>query len=237
MSLADMSRAVAEIQADLRRGHKKRGDSSKSSARRGHKGRSGRHRGHGSRRKSSSHSSRGSSRSSSSRRRRRHRRSSSSGSGSYLQWRAKGHSRAVSPGKLQRFAAKKFRDQPDVIAFAATHPGALSGFFLAMVHQRVSQGLIRESRQLRGHSVVDWVQRCSGLVELRDTREAQTLAMAMDAINQNQLATCMDVLAQRIQALQAAKQKGGSWEKAAKIELAVPQAALAGSSGLLRLVQ
>eukprot|EP00974_Lingulodinium_polyedra_P018063 1749794-Lingulodinium_polyedra.AAC.1 len=61
--------------------------------------------------------------------------------------------------------------------------------------------------------------------------------MAMDAINGDQLAACMDILSQRIQAIQAAKTKGGSWEKAAKIELALPQGALAGSSGLLRLTQ
>ena len=139
--------------------------------------------------------------------------------------------------QLQRFAAKKFRDQPDLVAFATTHPGALSAFFLSMIHQRVNQTMLKRSSELRNHSVVDWVQRCSGLVELRDTREAQTLAMAMDAINQNQLATCMDILAQRIQAIQAAKAKGGSWEKAAKIELALPQGALAGYSGLLRLTQ
>ena len=55
-----------------------------------------------------------------------------------------------------------------------------------------------------------WAQAHSGLTELRDQREVQTLALVMDLINAQDLATAMDVLAQRIIAIQQAKAKGGS---------------------------
>jgi len=41
----------------------------------------------------------------------------------------------------------------------------------------------------------------------------------MDAVNRKDLSTAMDILVMRLQALAAAKRKGGSWEKAAKVEL------------------
>eukprot|EP00972_Heterocapsa_arctica_P014886 2192539-Heterocapsa_arctica.AAC.1 len=59
----------------------------------------------------------------------------------------------------------------------------------------------------------------------------------MDSINTKQLSTAMDVLAQRIQAIQTAKTKGGSWQKAAKIELVTQHGSSVGSSGMLRLTQ
>ena len=47
-----------------------------------------------------------------------------------------------------------------------------------------------------------------------------TLALAMDSINRREIARAMDVLTQRILAVQAAKgKKGGNWEKAEALEL------------------
>lgn len=136
-----------------------------------------------------------------------------------------------------KFQSQSFKDQGAVLAFAAKHPGALSAFFLAMVHQRMSQGLVRRTSDLRSQSLVQWAQSHAGLTETRDQREVLTLAMAMDNINNKQLSSAMDILSQRIQAIQVAKGKSGSWDKAAKIELVVQHQSTAASSGLLRLTQ
>ena len=63
------------------------------------------------------------------------------------------------------------------------------------------------------------------------------MAAAMDAINMNGLGSCMDILTQRVVAIQQANKKGGSWEKAEQVELTSGvgsnSSTLAG--GLLRL--
>ena len=41
----------------------------------------------------------------------------------------------------------------------------------------------------------------------------------MDAINRVEIQQAMDILSQRILAIQLAKRKGGSWEKAEAVEL------------------
>ena len=161
--------------------------------------------------------------------------SSSTVGGRYVRWRPNGPNRKIKVEEFSRFAFRKFRDQSEVVAFAASHPGALSGFFLSMCYQRAHQGLTTETRDLRRQSVVTWVANRSGLTETHDRREALTLAMAMDAINSKQLAYAMDFLSQRIQSIQAAKTKNGSWEKSQRIELAVEPGAIVSSSGMLRL--
>ena len=109
------------------------------------------------------------------------------------------------PAQLAKFTSHKFKDQSEVIGFAAAHPGALTTLFLGMVHQRMHQGVLRRSKDLRRCSVVSWAERHSGLSELRGQTELMTLACAMDLVNDRQLEAAMDVLAQRISALQAAK--------------------------------
>ena len=136
---------------------------------------------------------------------------------------------------MAEFANHSSKGQAEVIAFAAEHPGALTAFFLGMVHQRMSQGVVRRSSDLRRGSVVAWAERHSGLSELRDQRELLTLATAMDLINDRQLESAMDVLSQRISSLQAAKTKGGSWEKSSRIELTTTPGSGAQPSGLLKL--
>ena len=59
----------------------------------------------------------------------------------------------------------------------------------------------------------------SALSETRDVREATTLAHVLESVNRGDIATALDIVVMRLQALQRAKTKGGSWEKAAKIEL------------------
>ena len=89
-----------------------------------------------------------------------------------------------------------------------------------------------KSSQLREANVVQWASQHSGLTEIRDVREVLTLAEAMDCINRREISRAMDVLAQRILAIQQAKRKGGSWEKAECIELIPSGNALASSSML-----
>ena len=57
------------------------------------------------------------------------------------------------------------------------------------------------------------------MTELRDQREIQTIAEALDRLNRKDVESAFDVLVQRIQAIQTAKKKNSSWEKASNIEL------------------
>lgn len=107
----------------------------------------------------------------------------------------------------------------DLVAFAAKRPGALSGWFLAGVYARLCKGSVRRSRHLREANVGAWVSQC-GLTDIRDLREVMTLAAVIGAINRREVSRAMDVLSQRILAVQAAKgKKGGAWEKAEALEL------------------
>lgn len=74
------------------------------------------------------------------------------------------------------------------------------------------------SGQLREPSVTAWAHQFSGLTEIRDIKEVVTLSEVLDAVNRREIAQAMDIVCQRILAIQAAKTKGGSWEKAEAIE-------------------
>ena len=156
---------------------------------------------HRSRSRSSTSSSSKSSRSSSSSSSRKKRRP--------LQWRRRKRDRSVEPKELTRIEADKFKTKGDVMKLAAEYPGALAAWWLAAIHNRLTKGQqLNNTKQLR-----------TGLTELRDLREVQTLGLAMDCINRDQLAQALDVMAQRVTAIQAAKRKGGSWDKAETVEL------------------
>ena len=109
--------------------------------------------------------------------------------------------------------AQKFKRKGELLAYATKHPGALSAHFLASIYARLSKGRVTRSSQLRETNVSQWAAQHSGLSEIRDIREVLTIAEAMDCINRKEIARAMDVLAQRILAVQQAKKKGGSWEK------------------------
>ena len=96
-------------------------------------------------------------------------------------------------------------------------------------------GVISRSSQLRDASVAQWALQMSGLPELRDQREAATLSQTMDHINRDELAQAMDLLAQRVLAIQAAKRKGGSWEKAEALELLPPAGAALAAGAMASL--
>ena len=131
---------------------------------------------------------------------------------------------------------KKWKAKGDLFTFAAEHPGALSGYFLAMIYSRMGGGTVTSTRDLKQASVMGWVEKYGGVSETRDVREMTTLAYAMDLVNKKQMAEVMDVLAQRILSIQNAKKKGGSWEKAEAIELTPSSGAGATSNPLLRLM-
>jgi len=222
------------------RKHRRRHRSNKKRNRKKSRGRHGRrHRSTSSRSASSSASSSSScsSRSGSRSSRSRSRGSSRSQGVRLLRWKpnAKKRDREVQPESVRELETRKWRARGDLLSFAARHPGALSGYFLAMVHQKLSHGMVRRRSDLNRVSVSQWASQYSGLSEMRDLREVQTIAAAMDLINMGTLAECMDTLAQRIVAIQQAKKKGGSWEKAESIELVTGPSSGAAASGLLRL--
>ena len=130
--------------------------------------------------------------------------------------------------------SQKFKRKGELVAYATKNPGALSAHFLASIYARLSKGRVERSSQLREANVVTWASQHSGLSEVRDVREVLTLAEAMDCINRREIERAMDILSQRILAIQQAKRKGGSWEKAEMIEL-IPSGTSLASSSMLAL--
>ena len=122
------------------------------------------------------------------------------------------------------------------MSFAASHPGALTGHFLAMVHARLSAGQVTKSSQLRQVPCTQWAQNHANVSEVRDQKEILTLATVIDQVNANELGTALDVIVQRIQAIQNAKVKGGSWEKAQKMELVLAPGEVQMAHGIQKLV-
>ena len=152
-----------------------------------------------------------------------------------MRWKPKSKDRAVKPQQVHRLEGVRFKKKGDLTSFAAQHPGALSGFFLAGVYAKACKGvMVNRSKQLRAANVMAWVEK-AGLKEVRDIREVMTLASIMDSVNRDELATAMDIIAQRILAIQAAKRQGGSWEKAELMELTPASSSGMAPSGMLAL--
>ena len=158
--------------------------------------------------------------------------SASSGKTKPLKWEERGKDRKVTYSNLSHVEQLKLKKKGDLVAFAAKSPGALTAHFLAGVYARLSKGTISRSSQLREASAVSWAHQFSGLSEVRDLKEVLTLCEILDHINRKEVARALDVLCQRILAIQSAKSKGGSWEKAEALELTNNQRTLASSSML-----
>ena len=158
--------------------------------------------------------------------------STDSGKRKPLRWKEKGRDRRVSYEDLAHVDGLKWKKKGDLIAFAMKNPGALTGHFLAGVCARLSKGTLARTSQLRDVSVAAWAHQFTGLTEVRDLKEVLTLAEILDSVNRREIARAMDILCQRILAIQAAKLKGGSWEKAESIELVNTQRSLASTSML-----
>ena len=182
--------------------------------------------------KKRSDSSSSSSSSSSSRSKSRSRSSSSGKKSKPLRWRAHGKDRAVSLSNLTHIDGLKFKRKGDLVSFASRHPGALTAHFLSGVYQRLSKGTLSRSSQMRDVSVTAWAHQFSGLSEPRDLKEVITLAEVLDAVNRKEIAQALDIISQRILAIQQARQKGGSWEKSEAIELVDTRKTLASTSML-----
>lgn len=105
------------------------------------------------------------------------------------------------------------------------------------MHCKLCQGRIAESKQLHRVSVTTWAQTHSGLTEQRDLKGVLTLAAVIDLVNADDLSAAMDTMTQRIAAIQRAKAKGGSWEKAENLELVVGPQHSTTVGGLLKLAQ
>ncbi|CAK9055594.1 Uncharacterized protein SCF082_LOCUS30033 [Durusdinium trenchii] len=136
-----------------------------------------------------------------------------------LRWKEHGKDRAVSYSDLTHVDALKLKRKGDLLAFASKNPGALTAHFLAGVYSRLSKGSLTRTGQLRDVSVTSWAHQFAGLTEIRDLKEVITLAEVLDSINRKEISRALDIICQRIIAIQSAKQKGGSWEKAEAVEL------------------
>ena len=173
-----------------------------------------------------------SSSSSGSRSRSRSSSSSASSSRKPLVWKEKGKDKKVSYEDLTHVDQLRLKKKGDLLNFAAKNPGALTAHFLAGVYARLSKGTIHRSSQLREASVSAWAHQHSGLTEPRDLKEVLTLAEVLDHVNRREIARALDIIVQRIVAIQSARQKGGTWEKAENLELINSQRTLASSSML-----
>ena len=210
--LAELQEAIAALKLDLKSEDKKKSkkDKSKKKDKKDKKAKK--------KKKKRSESSSSSSRSSRSRSGRSS--SSSSGSSEPLRWRPGGASRSVSSKQVNAVDLLKFKKRGDLINFAAKAPGALTAHFINACRMKMGYGAIERSGQLRSMSLATFAQSSHhGLTEVRDQHEVLTLMTAMDHINKKELSKAMDVLSMRVCALQRAKSKGGSWERAQQIEL------------------
>ena len=141
-----------------------------------------------------------------------------------MRWKEKGRRQKVGPGQLAKVDMERFaQNRSRLLTFVAREPGAMTAHFLAQIRQRLKgpAGRITHTDQLRDISAVTWVG-ISGLTETRDLREANTLAAILDAVNRKEIAEALDVLVMRLHAITKAKEKGGSWDKASKLELIQP---------------
>ena len=97
---------------------------------------------------------------------------------------------------------ERFKRRADLINYTQRHPGALTAHFLNAVRTKLLKGSITESKQLREVPVSDFIALGhTGLTEVRDLREAQTIAACMDAVNRRDLSKCLDVFSMRLIAL------------------------------------
>ena len=126
----------------------------------------------------------------------------------------------MKPGAFSKLDQERYRNRSLFLAFCSRHPGAMTAHFLNAVRLRVrgAAGQVTQTRDLRGVNLAEWA-RDAGLSETRDCREMLTLATVMDHLNKDDFERAADTLVCRMQALLRAKQKGGSWEKASKMEL------------------
>ena len=114
---------------------------------------------------------------------------------------------------MERHRGMRFKRRSDLLNFAARHPRALAGHFLAQVRERLSRGEPRSGKELLETDVGAWVP-VSGLKEVRDVREAAVLCRIPTELTHRRTEKAADVVAMRLRELRFAKASGSSWEKA-----------------------
>ena len=151
-------------------------------------------------------------------------------------WQVDGRNRPVSATKLARTDVEKMKRRADLLIFSERYPGALTAHFFNTVRVKGLKGPVTQSKHLREVDVSTHVVNGHvGVTELRDTREAMTIGMAMDLVNRGCYEKALDVLTMRLVALSRAKAKGGSWEKAQRGELIPEPGCDMGPAGLAGL--
>ena len=153
-----------------------------------------------------------------------------------MAWSHKGRNQDVNYENFARVDTAKFKKRAQLLAFAHKRPGVLAAHVFNLVRTKMGQGNVTQMKQLRIVDMAQWVSSGqSGLKELRDQREASTLAAAIDHINNDRVAQAMDVMAMRLTALTCAKAAGG-WDKAPRMELIGDGQEALGPSGLSALL-
>ena len=155
----------------------------------------------------------------------------------FVTWSRKGRNREVNYENFARLDTAKFKNRAQLLAFAHRRPGVLAAHVFNSVRTKMGQGIVTQTKQLRRVDMAQWVSSGqSGLKDLRDQREASTLAAAIDHINNDRVDQAMYVMAMRLTALTRARAAGGSWDKASRMELIGDGAEALGPSGLSALL-
>ena len=76
----------------------------------------------------------------------------------------------------------KFRTWANLLEFSPCRPGGLAAQFAAMVHEKVTTEAIRDERQLYDVDFGKGRWEMANLKELRDRREVQTFALALQRV-------------------------------------------------------
>ena len=127
-------------------------------------------------------------------------------------------------------AVLKFKRRADLVEFASRYPGSLAAQFVVAIYDKLEGTAMKNEKMLYRTDVGKWSRDLSGLKEVRDQREVQTLCAAMAKLQRQEVPAALDILSQRIKAILLAKTAKGSWEKAQTIELlSMPEASLATS--------
>jgi hypothetical protein len=154
----------------------------------------------------------------------------------FVAWRRKGKNSRVTYANFARVDTMKFKRRAELLAFADKHPGVLAAHFLNGVRHKQGRGNVTETKDLRSVAAADWVVSSGQLKEVRDIREATTLATVLDHLNGDRTSQAVDTIAMRIVAMTRAKGKDGSWEKASRMELISDANEALGPSGVIGLV-
>ena len=136
---------------------------------------------------------------------------------------------------IARVDTLKFKRRADLLAFADTHPRVLGAHFLNSIRHKQGCGNMTETRELCNVAVADWVSSGNQLKEVRDVREATTLATVLDHFNSDRTSQAVDTIAMRIVAMTRAKGKDRSSEKASRMELISVSNEALGPSGVTGL--